>query len=154
MKIELVDNSTVREIWEKTWSGEFIVSRRNIHYPEDVKGYAAYIKGKLRGLITFAIVENSCEVVSVNSFSQKIGIGTTLIDKVVEEAKDLGCTRIWVITTNDNVDAIRFYQKRGFEMTALHKYEIDWVRKKKPGIPRIGNHGIPIKHEIELEMRL
>lgn len=154
MKIELIDNSIVREIWQKSWTAKFIVSRRNIHYPEDVKGYAAYIKGNLCGLITFTVVEDSCEVVSINSFSEKIGIGTALIDKIIEEAKDLGCKRIWVITTNDNVDAIRFYQKRGFEMTALHKNEIDWIRKKKPEIPQLGNYGIPIKHEIELEMRL
>jgi hypothetical protein len=70
-------------------------------------------------------------------------------------ARDAGCTRLWLITTNDNVDALRFYQRRGFRLAALHAGAVDRSRTRlKPEIPEIGDHGIPLRDEIELELDL
>jgi ribosomal protein S18 acetylase RimI-like enzyme len=65
-----------------------------------------------------------------------------------------GCRRLWLITTNDNTDALRFYQKHGFMLVAVHRNAIEESRKLKPEIPLIGNNNIPIRDEIELEMML
>jgi RimJ/RimL family protein N-acetyltransferase len=65
-----------------------------------------------------------------------------------------GCKRVWLITTNDNTHAIRYYQKRGFDLVAIHRNAIDASRKIKPQIPLTGFDGIPILHEIEFEMML
>ncbi|MFP3471139.1 GNAT family N-acetyltransferase, partial [Micrococcus sp. SIMBA_144] len=62
-----------------------------------------------------------------------------------------GCSRITLITTNDNLAALKFYQKRGFVMTAIHRNAVEKARKIKPEIPLIGNDGIPIRDEIQLE---
>jgi DNA-3-methyladenine glycosylase I len=59
--------------------------------------------------------------------------------------------RIWLITTNDNIDALRFYQKRGYEMKTVHRYAMEVSRKTKPQIPFEGKYGIPIRDEIEME---
>jgi hypothetical protein len=65
------------------------------------------------------------------------------------------CRRIWVLTTNDNVDALRFYQRRGFRLGALRPGAVDEARRtRKPEIPEIGDHGIPLRDEIELELLL
>ena len=69
-------------------------------------------------------------------------------------AKKNGCRRVWLITTNDNTYAIRFYQKRGFDMAAIHRNAINESRKIKPQIPLTGFDKIPILHEIEFEMML
>ena len=88
------------------------------------------------------------------SFVEKIGIGATLINKVKGITKSQGCKRIWLITTNDNTHAIRFYQKRGLVLAALYKNAIEESRKLKPEIPFEGFDGIPIRDEIELELVL
>ena len=82
------------------------------------------------------------------------GWGTALVDAATAVARAAGCRRVWLITTNDNIDALRFYQRRGFTLVAVHAGAIDAARRVKPAIPRVGGHGIPIRDEIELERRL
>jgi ribosomal protein S18 acetylase RimI-like enzyme len=77
-----------------------------------------------------------------------------LINNVIEKAKKCNCMRVWLITTNDNTHALRFYQKRGFEWVGFYKNSMDDSRKLKPEIPELGDDNIPIKHEIEFELRL
>jgi L-amino acid N-acyltransferase YncA len=82
------------------------------------------------------------------------GIGSKLIEQVIEEARTRGCKRLFLITTNDNLNALGFYQKRGFEIAAVHRGAVNESRKIKPGIPLVGYHSIPLRDEIELEMSL
>ncbi|MBK9123270.1 MAG: GNAT family N-acetyltransferase, partial [Chloroflexi bacterium] len=65
-----------------------------------------------------------------------------------------GIHRLWLITTNDNLDALRFYQKRGWHLVAVHRDALNESRRLKPQIPIIGMDGIPLRDEIELEMTL
>lgn len=106
------------------------------------------------GLVTYRIKDNECEIMSLDSLKEKQGIGTTLVNKVAEIATKIQCTRIILITTNDNINALRFYQKRGFDMVRLYHNSLDTARKLKPSIPMVGDFNIPLKHEIELEMNL
>ena len=106
------------------------------------------------GLITFVIRGDECEVTSLNSLREGQGTGATLINEVIREAKERNCRRLFLITTNDNLNALGFYQKRGFELSALHRGAIDESRKLKPSIPLIGMNNIPLRDEIELEMKL
>jgi len=110
--------------------------------------------GEVKGIITYNIENNECEIVSLDSLCENVGIGSALINQVVNEAKINGCRRVWLITTNDNTHAIRYYQKRGFDMVAIHRNAVKESRKIKPQIPMTGFDGIPILHEIEFEMRL
>jgi ribosomal protein S18 acetylase RimI-like enzyme len=83
-----------------------------------------------------------------------IGVGTALIAAVRTIAVRSKCRRVWVITTNDNLHALRFYQRKGFSLVALHPKALDQSRKLKPEIPLIGLDGIPLRDELELEMLL
>ena len=91
------------------------------------------------------------EIVSLNVLNQRKGIGTALVQAVVKEANALECSRVWVITTNDNTKSVKFYQSVGFNIATVHKDVIKEYRKLKPEIPITGMNGIPIKDEIELE---
>ena len=73
---------------------------------------------------------------------------------MIEKGKELGCDRVWLITTNDNVHAMRFYQLKGFDMVAFHEDAVNKAREKKPEIPKIGHFGIEVEHEIEFEYPL
>ena len=106
------------------------------------------------GLITYRIVRNEMEILSLDSLHEKRGIGSVLLDNAIKTAKNMGCLRVMLITTNDNLSALQFYQKRGFDIIRFHHNAVEESRKIKPQIPLTGSNGIPIRHEIELEMKL
>lgn len=121
---------------------------------DKLPGFVALVKENVVGLVTYVIVDQECEITSLDSLSEGIGVGTLLVNAVKERAVQAGCQRLWLITTNDNLQALRFYQKRGFVLVAIHRNALDVSRKLKPQIPLIGDHGIPLRDEIELEMHL
>ncbi|MCK4566881.1 MAG: GNAT family N-acetyltransferase, partial [Candidatus Thorarchaeota archaeon] len=104
--------------------------------------------------LTYNIVNEDLEIVTMNAIEKNKGIGTALLDEIENLAKQKNCKRLWLITTNDNVDALRFYQKRGYEISAVHRHSIEESRKIKPQLPLVGNYGIPIRDEIEMEKKL
>ena len=116
---------------------------------------ARYADGTLAGVLTYVIRGDECEVLTLHAAHRHRGTGTALIAAIETVARDAGCTRLWLITTNDNVDALRFYQRRGFRLAKLHPGAVDDSRARlKPGIPKLGDHGIPLRDELELELRL
>jgi len=141
------------EILKREW-GLPIVSRETAHDGTKLPGFIAISGEEITGLVTYNIDSRGCEITSLNSFDENKGVGTALINAVLEVAKENNCARLWLVTTNDIIHAIRFYQKRGFEWLATHINSADGMRKLKPSIPLIGEEGIPIKHEIEFEIKL
>ncbi|MBQ6594431.1 MAG: GNAT family N-acetyltransferase [Clostridia bacterium] len=117
-------------------------------------GWYAYQDGEVVGSITYRVFGDVMEILSLDSLNEHHGTGTTLLDTAVSYARDSGISKIILITTNDNLQALRFYQKRGFDMARLFCNAVDQARKLKPEIPLFGMDGIPLKHEIELEMDL
>lgn len=103
------------------------------------------------GLVTYLVYDNIFEIISLDSLRENQGIGSELLELAVDEANKRGCRKVVLITTNDNINAIRFYQKRGFDMVRLFHNSIDISRKMKPEIPIIGENSIPLRHEIEFE---
>ncbi len=96
-----------------------------------------------------------CEILTLHAAAQWHGTGTALIEAVEQLAVQHRCTRLWVITTNDNVDALRFYRRRGFCLVCVHRGAVDHSRASlKPAIPLAGNYGIPLRDELELEKQL
>ncbi|MCF8564637.1 GNAT family N-acetyltransferase [Alicyclobacillus tolerans] len=91
---------------------------------------------------------------SINSTVDGFGVGTALISFVEQIANYSKMRRIWLITSNDNLDALRFYQRRGYRITAISPNAIDEARKLKPTIPQVGYYDIPIHDELELEKLL
>jgi RimJ/RimL family protein N-acetyltransferase len=100
------------------------------------------------------VAGGACELVSLDSLREGQGIGSALLAGVADEAGRRGCHRLWLITTNDNLDAIRFYQRRGMRLVAVHRGGVDEARRLKPSIPLMGEHGIPIHDELEFELVL
>ncbi|MDQ8734230.1 GNAT family N-acetyltransferase [Paenibacillus sp. LHD-38] len=152
MVIKAIDEKLRAEAIE--FRGSIIVSRGQVHSINKLPGYVVLIGDEIKGMITFHISEGDCEIVSLDSKVEGQGIGTKLIDLVISAAREQNCNRVWMITSNNNIRAIRFYQKRGFDMKAVHQNAITEARKIKPSIPMAGFDGIPIRHEIEFELLL
>ncbi len=106
------------------------------------------------GLVTYHLEDDACEIVTLDSDLPGQGVGTALVRAVRQFARDEGCRRLWLVTTNDNLSALRFYQKRGFTLAALRTNAVERARELKPELPLVGNDGIPLRDEIELEMDL
>ncbi len=148
------DLPRVRKFWKDRWGDEFVVAHGVVYHPDLLDGFLAWEGGEIIGLITLAHSDEGCEIVSLDSLREDKGIGTALIEKVIEAARAKGCKRLFLITTNDNLRALGFYQKRGFEISAIHRGAVNESRKIKPSIALVGENGIPLRDEIELEMLL
>lgn len=156
-KIVPLDSShhaTVAAFIAERWGSSVIVSRGRAYQAADLQGFLAVAGEQLIGLATYYIEGTACEIVSLDSLREKQGIGTALIEQVISVAKEARCTRIWLITTNDNTPAVRYYQRRGFDLVALHRRAVDVSRQIKPEIPPAGLDGIPLRHELEFERLL
>jgi ribosomal protein S18 acetylase RimI-like enzyme len=106
-------------------------------------------------VLTYIVAGDDCEVLTLHAAERQRGTGTALIDAIVRLARERGCHRLWLLTTNDNVDALRFYQRRGFRLAELHAGGVDGARARlKPEIPETGEHGIPLRDELVLEKPL
>lgn len=148
------DVPRLRQFWNEQWSGDFVVSRGVVHRPEDVEGFVVEDGEFWDGLVTFKIANDECEVTSLDGLREGQGIGTRLLRKAIEEARARKCKRIFLVTTNDNLYALGFYQRRDFELVAIHRNALDETRKLKPDVSLIGQNRIPLRDEIELEMML
>ncbi|WP_410983734.1 GNAT family N-acetyltransferase [Bacillus cereus] len=142
---------TIALFMRENWGSALMVSRGRVHRLDQLPGFIAIEDNRIIGIITYEISENDCEIVSLDSFKEKKGIGTKLIECVIDIAKKQCCKKVWLITTNDNTNALRFYQKRGFIMTNLYIDAVKEARKIKKEIPFIGYDNIAILHEIQLE---
>ena len=146
------DQDWVIPLLTEYWGSARIVTCGKILQADELPGFAAIQNGKKVGLITYRIDGDGCEIGSMNSLVEGIGVGTALVEAVKKVAQKAGCRRLWLITTNDNIKAPRFCQKRGFALAAVYPNAVDKSRKLKPEIPLVGNDGIPIRDELELEM--
>ncbi len=132
LPINASDREWIAQVFQEHWGSDKVISRGVVHFPQNLPGFVALYKGEKVGLVTYNITGASCEIVTLDSTLPSSGVGTALIEAV------------WV----------RFYQKRGFVLVAVHRNALEQSRKLKPEISLIGNDGIPLRDEIELEITL
>ena len=157
--LESVDRNWVAHFLDDHWSSTKIVSRGNAYYAHLLPGFTAEMTNAPEdappaGLVTYNIEGKDCEIMTLNSLQKGMGIGTTLLDAVKAAAEEANCKRVWLIITNDNLNALRFFQKRAFELVAIHRNALLEARKIKPQIPLVGDNSIPLRDEIELEFKI
>lgn len=152
------DRAWVADFLDAHWGSTQIVTRGKAYYGHLQPGFVAQRgeddKRENIGLLIYHVEDKACEILTLNSIVPKIGVGTALLENLLAAAKEAGIRRVWLITTNDNLTALRFWQKRGFNLVALHPNAINDARRLKPQIPITGYDGIPIRDEIELQLLL
>ena len=148
------DRPLVAELLEKHWGSRMIVSRDAIIDASHLPGFIAKTSAKIQGLVTYHLRGDECEVVTLDALRVNQGIGTSLLQAVENTACKLGAKTLRLVTSNDNVGALAFYQKRGFRIVAIHADALTRARTLKPQIPLTAENGIPICDEIELAKTL
>ena len=119
-----------------------------------LEGFAVEHDGRPIGCALVNLVDNVAELVALVTTYRGAGAGTALLEAVVDRARNEHWSRLWLITSNDNTDAIRMYQRAGWDWVDFRRDAITRARAIKPEIPEKGNHGIPIRHEIQFEAPL
>ena len=148
------DRSQIEALLTSSWGSTTVVSRGVAHDAAVLPAFVATRAGELVGLATYRISGGACELVSLDATERRRGVGSALLAHVAQQARAHGGGRLWLITSNDNLDALRFYQRRGLRLVAVHRGAVDQARRLKPSIPLTGEHGIPIHDELELELVL
>lgn len=172
--LEREDREWVAHFLDERWGSTQIVSRGRALYGHLLAGFVAErikppeaddepvgdedateenpaVHMEKIGLLTYNVEEDECEIVTLDSLDEEHGIGTALVDELKQAAKESKIKRLWCIITNDNLPALRFWQKRDFSLVKIHRNAIEEARRLKPQIPITGKQGIPIRDEIELE---
>jgi ribosomal protein S18 acetylase RimI-like enzyme len=132
------------------WGSEIVAVHGTSLRPAELGGFIAERSGQVVGLLTYQVAGTMLEIVTLNAIDRRAGIGSMLIEAAVGQARRSGCREVWLTTTNDNIDALRFYQRRGFRLAQLRPGAVDQSRQRKPEIPRVGDYGIPLRDEIDL----
>ncbi|GAA1772192.1 GNAT family N-acetyltransferase [Nonomuraea bangladeshensis] len=149
------DVESVSAVLRESWGGTTLVAmgRGELVDAAAQPGFVAELDGEPAGVVTYRERDGAVEILTIDALLPGKGVGRALLDAVRAAAAERGATRLWLITTNDNTRALRFYQRYGFDLVALHRDGVERARRLKPSIPREAD-GIPIRHELELELLL
>jgi GNAT superfamily N-acetyltransferase len=137
----------------ESW-GDVVITRGRELRPAELPALVAEADGERAGLATYLVEDSECELVTLDALTVGGGIGSALVEAVADAARGAGCARVVVITTNDNLPALRLYQRHGFVLAAVRLDEIERSRRRKPQIAATGYAGIPIRDELELHRAL
>ena len=152
------DRGTVADILVRSWGSTTVVGHGTVHDASALPALLAEQDGRAVGLLTHTVTgqgaDRALEVVTLDTMVRYGGVGTALLTAAVDVAREAGAHRLWLITTNDNLDALRFYQRRGLRIVGVSPGAVDAARALKPSIPLTGDHGIELHDELILELRL
>lgn len=148
------DHSRIVDLLARSWGSTKVIAHGVVYDAATLPALLAERRGRLAGLLTYAIDGDAFEVVSIDAVVRGAGVGTVLLAAAAEQAERAGLRRLWLITTNDNLDALRFYQRRGMRLVRVAPGAVDESRRIKPSIPLVGDFGIEMHDELTLEMRL
>ena len=150
------DRRWLAALWQAVWGSDTMVTRGTVHRLSEAASLVARGETGHVGAVTYVHDPGTtrCELLSLNATVPGRGVGSALLAAAEDRVRSCGCKGIWLVTGNDNLDALRFYQRRGYRLVAVHNGAIDAARQLKPEIPLLGLHGIPLHDEIELGKQL
>ena len=148
------DHGLVVRLLERSWGATTVVAHGTLFDAATLPGLVAERDGQPVGLLTYRLDGDGLEVVTIDADPPHGGAGSALLAAARQLALHAGVRRLWLVTTNDNLDALRFYQRRGLRLVRVSPGALDVARQLKPGIPAVGAYGIPLRDELTLELTL
>ncbi|HET8658222.1 MAG TPA: GNAT family N-acetyltransferase [Micromonosporaceae bacterium] len=149
------DRDRVTELFRASWGRPFVVGH-GVGY--DLTKLPTLVAvdatDRVTGVLTYTVDSSAMQVVSIEAATPGTGAGGALLSAAVDRARALGLRRLWLVTTNDNLDAVRFYQRRGLRVARVAPGAVDQARRLAPTIPTTGAYDIPMRDELTMELRL
>jgi ribosomal protein S18 acetylase RimI-like enzyme len=146
------DEEAASRLLDAEVAGRLQIRMGEAHDVLALPGFVAEVGGALAGVATYAVDGERAElaVIAVSSGHRRRGIGGALIESVASAGTEAGARELWLVTTNDNLDALGLYQRRRFRLAELRPGAVDVSRRLKPSIPLVGRHEIPLRDELVL----
>ena len=146
------DEEAASRLLDLEFAGRLQARLGEVHDVLALPGFVADVDGEVVAVATYAVRGRRAELaaIAVDGGHRRRGIGRALIEAVVTAATEQGAAELWLVTTNDNLDALRLYQRRRFRLEELRPGGVDAARKLKPSIPAVGRYGIPLRDELVL----
>lgn len=147
------DRDWISALFTQHFGGPEIDSRDEAFHTRKLPGLVAEIDGRLVAALSHTpmLPNTACEIIALASVEPRVGAGSALLEACIAVARAARCSRLFLTTSNDNTPALRFYQKRGWRIVAIHRDAMTRARLRKPTLPLIGHDGILIADELELE---
>jgi ribosomal protein S18 acetylase RimI-like enzyme len=143
------ERNAIRRCVKQFWGEEEQLSFDRKFDAIGLPAYVAKVRNQVIGFISFAEADDTIIIVAlgVQPKYQGSGVGTSLIAKVEAEAKRQGMSKLLVSTSNDDLPALAFYQRLGFQI-----YEVKPnVIAEKHGKILEGIGRLPIRDELRLQ---
>jgi len=144
------DRAWLGDLWRRAWGGDVQTSNGRQHHVSQVDGVVAWRQGQRVGAATFVRHGERAELVTLNVEPRGQGLGSVLLQAWEAHVREAGALAAELVTTNDNLDALRLYQRHGYRLIALGAGAVDRARREKPAIPRYGEYGIALHDELLL----
>lgn len=146
------ERSCIREFVERFWQEQTQLTFDEKFVVTKLPAYIAKVKSQTVGFVAFAEKEDSTIIVALGVLPQyqNAGIGKGLIEAVEDEAKRLHKKKLLVSTSNDDLPALAFYQRLGFQ---IYDVKPNVIAEKHGAILK-GIGGIPIRDELRLQKAL
>lgn len=144
----------VEQLVAQEFGSPRVVSRGVLRQVRDLPGMLAVRDARQVGLVQYHIADGDFEIVTLIARERRTGIGRALLAATEPIARAAGCSRMWLVTTNNNEEGLAFYRAIGWRQVAIHTGAVDMARVLKPEIPTTDTAGRPIRDEIEFERLL
>ncbi|MEG8179924.1 GNAT family N-acetyltransferase [Nocardia terpenica] len=146
------DRTAMAAVLTESWGDTTVIAHGTSYDAIRLSALVAERDDEVAGLLTYTLADGALEIVTLDAVERHAGVGTALLTAAVDLARQAGANRVWLVTTNDNLDALRFYQRRGMAICAVARGAVDTARTLEPAIPEVGAYGIAIHDELTLEM--
>ena len=152
--IQPADRVWLAQTLRRLWGATQMVSRGRLYDLATLPGFLACDGDEIVGIVTYRPEETAGEIASLDALRPRQGIGRQLLAHMAVLGQKEGWRRLWLITTNDNLPAQRFYESVGWRLAQIHHGAIEQSRLLKPEIPLLGLNGVPLEDEYEYELLL
>ncbi|WP_084405862.1 GNAT family N-acetyltransferase [Alteribacter aurantiacus] len=139
----------IEDFFKAYWGDDRMVYSHGEYICSELEGFIAHDRESIVGAVTYYDHNRTGtrEIISLDSLIERKGVGGQLMELVENDALSNDFQELCLVTTNDNVHALSFYQKRGYRLVEIKHNAVDQCRKKKPAIPLTGTNGIEIRDE-------
>jgi ribosomal protein S18 acetylase RimI-like enzyme len=147
------DREPVQALFERDFGRSRIVAFGEELSADDGSALVAEMKGELAGALIYRFLDAALHVIALatDPMWQRSGVGGRLAAEAEGLARRRQLSRVIVATTNDNLPALYFYQRRGYRIVeAVPGGMLSHLHDRSVR----GFGGIPIRDEIRLEHTL